>query len=215
MALVAVPSAPCGLVHQARAPHQPISAVDRCAPVIFCAAVSLFDPPAVPERIPLVLSAIVSPWRRLIEGLVAFNSPGQLAAGFALGMIIGMMPKGNLIALSLCVLLFSLRCNKGLAVLSAAIFTCTATWTDPFAHKLGLATLSIEPMQATYASMFTLPLGPWLGFDNTVVTGSLLLGLYVAYPVYWMVRLACSTVMKLSATRPAWDGAAPQLEGAP
>jgi multisubunit Na+/H+ antiporter MnhE subunit len=31
-------------------------------------------------------------------------------------------------------------------------------------------------------------LGPWLGFNNTIVTGSLLLGLYLAYPVYWLTR---------------------------
>jgi uncharacterized protein (TIGR03546 family) len=162
-----------------------------------------------------VLSAIVAPWRRLVVALLACNSSGQLAAGFALGMIIGLVPKGNLVALSLCVLLFSLRCNKGLAMLSAVVFSLSANWTDPFAHKLGLAALSLEPLQATYASVFNLPLGPWLGFDNTVVTGSLLLGLYLAYPVYWAVRLIYWMIFLLAATRPAWRGAAPQLGGAP
>jgi uncharacterized protein (TIGR03546 family) len=132
--------------------------------------------------------------RRILRSLLAANAPGQLAAGFTLGMIIGVMPKSNLIALSLCVLLFSLRCNKGLGLAAAVAFSFVGPWTDPFAHKLGLAVLSIDSLQAAYAWTLTMPLGPWLGFNNTVVTGSLLMGLYVAYPVFWIMRQLFSAV---------------------
>ena len=134
-----------------------------------------------------MLTTLVSPFRSFVRALVASNSPEQLAAGFTLGMMIGFVPKANLIALSLFVLVFSIRCNKGVALLAALLFTCVATWTDPFAHKLGNLVLTMPSMQAKYASMFTLPLGPWWGFHNTVVMGALLLGLYLAYPVYWFV----------------------------
>ena len=124
-----------------------------------------------------------------VECCLASNAPSSSLLGFTIGMMIGLVPKGNLIALSLCVLLFSMRCNKGLGLAAAVAFSFVGPWTDPFAHRLGLAALSLQPMQATYASIFKLPLGPWLGFNNTVVTGSLLMGLYVAYPVYWLTRL--------------------------
>src|SRR6185436_17207402 len=127
--------------------------------------------------------------RKIVRALLASNAPGQLAAGFTIGMMIGLLPKGNLIALSLCVLLFSIRCNKGLGLAAAIAFSFVGAWTDPFAHKLGLAVLSMDAMQIKYASVFNAPLGPWLGFNNTVVAGSLLLGLYVAYPVYWLTRV--------------------------
>jgi uncharacterized protein (TIGR03546 family) len=71
---------------------------------------------------------------------------------------------------------------------AAVAFSFVGPWTDSFAHKLGSAALNMEPLQATYASVFNLPLGPWLGFNNTVVAGSFLMGLYVAYPVYWILR---------------------------
>ncbi|MCI0334949.1 MAG: hypothetical protein L0228_17215 [Planctomycetes bacterium] len=61
-----------------------------------------------------MFSSIIALIRRIVHALVASNSPGQLATGFTLGMIIGLVPKSNLIALSLCVLLFSLRCNREL-----------------------------------------------------------------------------------------------------
>jgi uncharacterized protein (TIGR03546 family) len=122
---------------------------------------------------------------------MASTSPHQLAAGFALGMIVGLVPKGNLIVLSLCVLLFSMRVNKGLALAAAIVFTMIGPYADAFSHKLGLAVLSITSFQPIYASVLCLPLGPWIGFHNTVVTGSLLVGLYVAYPAYWTVRAIC------------------------
>jgi uncharacterized protein (TIGR03546 family) len=126
--------------------------------------------------------------------LLASTAPEQLALGFTIGMVIGLVPKGNLIALSLCVALFSIRCNKGLGLAAAVAFSFVGPWTDPFAHRIGLTVLSLESLQATYASVFKMPLGPWLGFNNTVVTGSLLMGLYVAYPVYWFTRLMFKTV---------------------
>jgi uncharacterized protein (TIGR03546 family) len=143
-----------------------------------------------------MLSDSVAALRKFCRALLASKAPEQLALGFTIGMVIGLVPKGNLIALSLCVLLFSMRCNKGLGLAAAVLFSFVGTWTDPFAHRLGLMALSWQPIQATYASIFKLPFAPWLGFNNTVVTGSLLMGLYVAYPVYWITRLMFSTVLR-------------------
>jgi uncharacterized protein (TIGR03546 family) len=139
-----------------------------------------------------MLSDILAALRKFCRLLLSSNAPEQLALGFTIGMIIGLVPKGNLIALSLCVLLFSMRCNKGLGLAVAVVFSFAGPWSDPFAHRVGLAALSWQPIQATYASMFKLPLGPWLSFNNTVVTGSLLIGLYLAYPVYWSTRMVFS-----------------------
>ena len=61
---------------------------------------------------------------------------------------------------------------------------------------IGMMIGHAEPIQATYASIFNLPLGPWLGFNNTIVIGSLLMGLYVAYPVFWFTRLLFKVVWR-------------------
>jgi len=143
-----------------------------------------------------MLSTTVAALRKFCQALLASNAPEQLALGFTIGMVIGLVPKGNLIALSLCVLLFSMRCNKGLGLAAAVAFSFVGPWTDHFAHRLGFIALTFEPIQATYASIFQQPLGPWLGFNNTVVTGSLLIGLYAAYPVYWITRVLFSAVLR-------------------
>ena len=146
-----------------------------------------------------MLSDVILILRNSCRALLTSNAPGQLAAGFTIGMIIGFVPKGNLIALSLCVLMFSLRCNKGIGLAAAVIFSFAGPWTDPLAHRLGFIVLNWHSGQATYASIFNLPLGPWLGLENTVVVGSLMMGLYVAYPVFWFTRLFFKTVWRLPA----------------
>src|SRR2546423_7771975 len=109
-----------------------------------------------------MFSAIIAGMRRLVRALLASNAPGQLAAGFTIGMLIGLVPKGNLIALSLCVLLFSMRCNKGIGLVAAVAFSFVGPWTDLFAHRLGTAVLGASSLQTAYASILNLPLGPWL-----------------------------------------------------
>jgi uncharacterized protein (TIGR03546 family) len=139
--------------------------------------------------------------QRTAQRLVAGDSPHQLAAGFTLGMMLGLVPKANLIAVALGALLFSLRVNRGLAVAAAIAFSLVGAWADSFTHKVGASLLAIDSLQLMYAWLYGLPLGPWLGFHNTVVTGSLAIGAYLAYPMYWLVRTACRRLQKAEAGR--------------
>jgi uncharacterized protein (TIGR03546 family) len=137
-----------------------------------------------------MLSQLVRPVRRVATVFLENNSPRQLAAGFALGMVLGLVPKGNLIAVSLCVLLFSLRVNTGLGLVAALFFSATGSTLDPFADKLGMLVLSAGSLQPTYAAIYSIPLAPWFELNNTVVVGSLLIGLYFVYPAYWLTYVA-------------------------
>ncbi|MCI0492161.1 MAG: TIGR03546 family protein [Planctomycetes bacterium] len=148
-----------------------------------------------------MFSYFIAPVRRVIEALVSSDSSRQLAAGFTLGMIVGLLPKGNLIAISLCVAIFALRVNTGFALVAATLFSWVGPAIDPFAHKLGGTVLTCQPMQACYASLWNAPLGSWSGFNNTVVMGSLCIGLYFAYPVYWACLTSCETTRPTAA---AW-----------
>jgi hypothetical protein len=67
-----------------------------------------------------MFAALVAPIRCVLSALVATELMMQPTAGFALGLVIALMPNGNVIALSMCVLLFSLRCNDRLALEAVA-----------------------------------------------------------------------------------------------
>ena len=124
------------------------------------------------------------------------TAPAQLALGFTIGALIGLLPKENLIVGFLGMLLCMLHVSKPAGCLGMCAFMWLGAVTDPFAHKLGLRVLQYEPLQSTYAAMYNMPLGPWLGFNNTVVIGSLLLGVYFSYPVYWLSYAICWRVQR-------------------
>ncbi|MEM9186541.1 MAG: TIGR03546 family protein [Planctomycetota bacterium] len=136
-----------------------------------------------------MLSLLLRPLRNAALVLLANDSSRQIAAGVAIGMVLGLVPKGNLIAVALGVALFGLKVNRSAGLLSAAAFSWMGAATDGFTHNLGAKALAVDGMQSTYAWLYELPLGPWIGFNNTVVLGSLLLGLYASYPCYLAAKL--------------------------
>jgi len=136
-----------------------------------------------------MLSLFLRPARNIVAVLAANDSSRQIAAGVAIGMLLGLTPKGNLIAMALLVMLFALRVNRTAGLLSAALFSTIGMATDPFTHRLGAKLLAIESVQPYFAWLYDAPLGPWIGFHNTVVLGSLVMGLYLFYPCYLVARL--------------------------
>lgn len=139
-----------------------------------------------------MIAVLLSPVRQLVELMLGHESDRQIAAGAAIGAIVGLLPKDNLIAASLLFLLFSLRVNRSAGLMSLAVFAALSPLADGLMHRLGSRVLAIESMQPHYAWLYDQPLGPWIGFNNTVVVGALLVGLYIAYPVFAIVELACA-----------------------
>jgi|GEM_PF-3240402 len=114
------------------------------------------------------------------------DSPRRLAAGFSAGLLIGLIPKGNLLAPLVATILFSLRLNLPVAVLTAACAGFASGWLDPISHEIGLRLLEHPGLRTTWVRLSNTPIVPWTGFNNTIVLGSLVLGLAVAYPAYWL-----------------------------
>jgi uncharacterized protein (TIGR03546 family) len=131
-----------------------------------------------------MLFRLIRPLRVVVRLFTAAGTPRQLAFGFALGMLIGLVPKGNLIAVGLTVILLASRANLGTGMIAAVLFSWVGMLADPLTHRTGEAFLRNPSLQPMWARLYDMPLGPWIGFNNTVVLGSLLLGLWLFYPVY-------------------------------
>lgn len=133
----------------------------------------------------------LKPIRLFCKALVTDNSPSQMALGLALGVMIGLIPKGNLIAITLMIVLGALRVNLGVGVLTAFCVSWMGIFFDPWTHKVGLYLLNHEKLVPYWTELFNLPVAPWTKFNNTVVLGStcvsavLLLPIYlISYPVF-------------------------------
>ena len=126
---------------------------------------------------------ILRPSRALVKVLCDTDSPRQIALGVAIGMLIGIVPKGNLLAIMLGTVLFVSRANLASGAASAFLFTWVGFLLDPLSHRVGLGLLKCGPLQGIWTWLFDLPLVPWTALNNTVVMGSLVLGLALFYPL--------------------------------
>jgi uncharacterized protein (TIGR03546 family) len=119
----------------------------------------------------------------VVDALTEDASPKKLAWAVALGFVIGLVPKDNLTAALLMALLCTLRVNLAAGAASAFFFSWLGLLTDPVAHRLGNWLLTTPSLESFWTALYYSPVVPWTAFNNTVVLGSLLLGLALLYPV--------------------------------
>lgn len=124
---------------------------------------------------------LISTARRAIAGR---KYPHQLAWAVAFGILLGVVPHGNLLAIGLLLMVLSLKINHAMAALTAVGATCLATKLDPFSHRVGDYVLTHPSVNEAAVTVWQLPLVPWTDLNNTVVMGSFLLGVGALIPVF-------------------------------
>jgi len=131
-------------------------------------------------------------WIKYIKSLIqAFHgdiSPNQLAAGFAIGAVMGLVPKIGLMAAALWAVVLFFRVHIGMALAATILFAMLGFVTDPLAEKLGFAVLTNTALQGLWTTLYNTPIVPFTSFNNTLVMGNLLLGLVLAIPVFFAFK---------------------------
>lgn len=122
--------------------------------------------------------------RMMVETIRGNETPRQLAFGIACGMLLGLVPKDNLLSVILATLIVATRVNLFTATCSAFFFSWIGFVADPQIHLLGMKVLNYPGLQQVWAFLYDLPLVPWTRFNNTVVAGSLFTGICFFFPVY-------------------------------
>jgi uncharacterized protein (TIGR03546 family) len=121
---------------------------------------------------------------KLVKALRSEAAPGQLAGGFILGIIIGLTPFLSLHNLVIVLLVAVLRVNVAMFMFSFLLFSAIAFFFDPYFHDLGFFIPTLESMQGTYTAMYNIPWIALSNFNNTVVMGSLIVGLILMVPMF-------------------------------
>lgn len=132
------------------------------------------------------MSLILKQVFALIKLLNSETGANQIAAGAALGFILGMSPMLSIqgLLIMLCVLIF--RIQFGAAMLSAFFFSFVAYLLDPVFHKLGLWVLNLEGLKGLFTEMYNMPLVPFTRFNNTVVMGAGIFGI-ILFPFLFIL----------------------------
>jgi uncharacterized protein (TIGR03546 family) len=122
--------------------------------------------------------------KRIAAILSQYRTPTQIASGAAIGVVLGIIPKDNIVFLSLVVFITVLRVNQLIGFIVACSLWLFSGWFEPISHVLGSMLLRQSIIAATVQRLYEYPLLPWTCIDNTLVCGGLALGIASFLPTY-------------------------------
>jgi uncharacterized protein (TIGR03546 family) len=127
----------------------------------------------------------------LVKALHSDGTAGQLAAGIALGSILGLTPLLNLHNAVVFGLIIILNVSFPGAMLGWAVFTPIGFLLDPLFDAVGRTLLlDVSALRPLWTALFNVPVVPLTNLNNTVVLGSVVIALALWVPLYFAARWA-------------------------
>lgn len=120
----------------------------------------------------------------LRKAIAGRRFPHQLAGGVALGVLLGIIPHGNLLALVVLLAVLCFRINHAMMGLVAILVSFGATRLDAYSHTVGEFLLTHPSSGGIAQQAWSLPLVPWTDLNNTVVLGSFAIGITAVLPIF-------------------------------
>lgn len=130
--------------------------------------------------------------KAIIKFFKAINKnshPGEIAHAICCGMMLGFMPKNNALWYILAVCFIFMRIQKGAFVIFTLLFSLLAPVLDPLFDNIGFFALTLDFLQPVFTFLAKVPLVSFTRYNNTIVMGSLLSGIILYIPVYFLGRL--------------------------
>ena len=124
----------------------------------------------------------------IIKTLHSEGTPGQVAAGMALGAALGLTPLMNVHNLVVFAAIVLLNVSFGGGMLGWALFVPLGFILDPVFHAIGLGLLEAPALRGLWTSMYNTPLVPYTNFNNSVVLGSVVGWLGLSVPIFFAAR---------------------------
>lgn len=116
------------------------------------------------------------------------SGTNSLAAGLALGLVLGFSPLLSLQSLLIICICFFFRVQLGAAFISGFFFKFVAYLIDPVSDLLGRTVLESESLRPLFVELYNLPLIPLTRFNNSIVMGSGLTALILAVPLFFVFK---------------------------
>lgn len=134
--------------------------------------------------------ALVKLIQSLVRALHSEGTPGQLAAGIALGSILGLTPLLNLHNAVVFALIVLLNVSFPGGMLGWLLFVPVGFLLDPLFDWIGHTVLFTPSLTPFFTSLYNTPVVPLTNFNNTVVLGSLVVALLLFVPLFFAARWA-------------------------
>jgi uncharacterized protein (TIGR03546 family) len=123
---------------------------------------------------------------KLIVALNGNIKKSQLAAGFAWGILLALVPLGNFFWIVLFVVSFFFKHNHASKVLLMTVLKLFSPLIAPLIDLLGWEILHINALQPLFTTLYNMPFVPFTRFYNTLVAGGLAGGIILWLPVFFL-----------------------------
>jgi uncharacterized protein (TIGR03546 family) len=124
----------------------------------------------------------------IVKALHSDGTPGQVAAGIALGAALGLTPLVNVHNLVIFSLIVILNVSFGGGMLGWSLFVPLGFLLDPVFHATGLALLESPSLRPLWTGWYNTPLVPYTNFNNSVVLGSVVGWAVLAVPIFFAAK---------------------------
>jgi uncharacterized protein (TIGR03546 family) len=121
---------------------------------------------------------------KLLAALNANSRPGEIAAAAAFGLMLALIPGGNLLWFALLVIVFLLKVHLASALIVMAAGKLIAPLADPLLEQAGLFILNRPALAPFFTSMANAPLLPYTSFNHSLVMGGFAAGMLLWVPVF-------------------------------
>lgn len=126
---------------------------------------------------------------KLLGAISSNTRPGAIAHAVSCGVLLGFMPKDNLLWYILFIFILFMNIQRGAYALSILLSAALTVFLDPLFDSVGYSILTVESVKPYYASLLDIPFVAFTKFNNTVVMGSFVCGVAAYIPLYVLARL--------------------------
>ncbi|NLM01368.1 MAG: TIGR03546 family protein [Treponema sp.] len=126
---------------------------------------------------------------KLFKSLNNNSHPGEIAHAVSCALLLGFLPKNNLLWAIIFVFCSFLRINKAAYGIMIIFFSILTPLFDNFFDYFGYKILTFVPLENFFAKILDIPFVAFTNFNNSVVMGSLIFGIILYFPMYILTRL--------------------------
>jgi len=127
---------------------------------------------------------LLKPIAKLILALNGNVKKTQIASGFAWGVLLGLIPAGNVFWIALFLITLIFRHNHGAKLFGIGIVKLLSPLIVFTIDALGWYILNLDALQSFFTVMYNMPFVPFTNFNNTLVMGGLAGGIILWVPVF-------------------------------
>lgn len=124
---------------------------------------------------------------KLLKVLNSDDNPAQVALAVVFALILGLTPLMSPHNILILLLVLLLRVNLSFFILSFVFFSGLAYLLDPLSNQLGANLLHNDGLNGLWTALYQSSFWRFMGYNNTLILGSLCLAVIFAVPVYLAV----------------------------